>query len=114
VPGFGDAAKMMVKSRLSRAAAKELDEASHVVGKLLAEAPSAFKNTDELVTALKAEGLMVDGFKASMKGGLVVLEMSADAGAALAKNPKQLQSLAQFAEAKGIGRISLKVTRSGS
>jgi hypothetical protein len=110
VPGFGDAAKMMVKSRLSRTATKELDDASLVVGKLLAEAPSAFKNTDELVSALKAEGLMVDGFKASMKGGLVVLEMTPDVGATLAKNPKQLQSLAQFAEAKGIGRISLKVT----
>ncbi|MBK8575470.1 MAG: RES family NAD+ phosphorylase [Elusimicrobia bacterium] len=110
VPLVGDGAKAIVKGRLAGQAVEDLDEAAQLVQRALESAPAVFKDGDEFLLAVKEARIELPDMKAVVKGGLVMLEMSDDVAAGIAKNPGKMHELVRFAESKGVGQLSLSVS----
>jgi hypothetical protein len=109
VPLAGDGAKAILKQALAKGVGENIDEAAEVVLKAVSETAPQFKDGEEALAALRAGGAELAGVKATLKGSMVVLEMTGQEAKALANDSGRIKSLVAIAESKGIGRLSLKI-----
>ncbi len=110
VPLVGDGATAILKQTLAKGVGENIDEAAEIVLKTVSETAPQFKDGDEALAALRAGGVELAGVKATLKGSMVVLEMSGKEAKALANDSGRIKALVAIAESKGIGRLSLKIT----
>jgi len=109
VPLVGDGAKAIAKSRSLRKGVGGLRDGADIARKALEGAPTVFKTGEEALAAMKAAGIEVKGAKVLIKGGVVVLAISDEAGLALLKDAGGMGGLAKFAETQKIGKLVVSV-----